>query len=152
MTGLTVSGCALPVAIPGMGDEVPTGTIVHAVGSPFSSEMDVEDWRRAKSALDTALDPQGNGAKVAWDNPRSGAKGAFVPLAQPFPKDDGICRAFSARVEVQGHAPRSLKSSACRRNGGEWIVGRIVPMADEKADLRKPAAKLAERDSATHFN
>lgn len=147
-----MAGCALPVSMPGMGDEVSTGTIKPTVVSPFSAEMDVEDWRRAKSALETALDPQGNGAKVAWDNPQTGAKGAFVPLAQPYPKEDGICRAFTARVEVQGRAPRMLKSSACRRNGGDWIVGNVVPIADRNAASRKPAEKLAERDMATHLD
>ena len=63
-----------------------------------------EDWRRAKSALDTALDPQGNGASVAWDNPTSGAKGSFLPLAQPYPKDDGICRPFAAHLALKGGA------------------------------------------------
>ncbi len=135
--GPTLSACSMSVPVPGLGaDDGATGTIKTASASPFSAEMDAEDWRRAKSALDTALDPQGNGAKVAWDNPKSGAKGAFVPLAQPYPKDDGICRAFSAHVEITGHPSRDLQSSACRRNGGEWIVGQItaVKARSESAD------------------
>jgi surface antigen len=114
--------------------------------------MDGEDWRRAKSALDTALDPQGNGAQVTWDNPKSGAKGTFVPLAQPYPKDDGICRAFTARVDVQGRGSNVLRSSACRRNGGEWIVGKVTPLGSGPNRSPHPLRNLAERDTSTHLN
>lgn len=147
-SSLTASGCSMSIPVPGLGLDEPTGTIKPAQASPFSAEMDVEDWRRAKSALDTALDPQGNGAKVAWENPLSGAKGAFVPLAQPFPKDDGICRAFTARVEIQGHGARMLRSSACRRNGGEWIVGRIVAAPAEAGSALNGRTSLPNEESA----
>lgn len=151
MGGALASACSMPV--PGLSlDEGPTGAIKSPVTSPFSAEMDGEDWRRAKSALDTALDPQGNGAKVAWDNPQSGAKGAFIPLAQPYPKDDGICRAFTARIETKGRDARSLRSSACRRNGGDWIVGKITPVSDKGETLAGRAENLAERDTGTHLN
>lgn len=147
-----LSACSLSVPMPGLGsDEASTGSIKPAVVSPFSAEMDAEDWRRAKSALDTALDPQGNGAKVAWDNPTSGAKGSFVPLAQPFPKDDGICRAFTALVEIQGKGTRASRSSACRRNGGEWIVGQVKPIIEKFAVATPKARNLAERDTGTQL-
>ena len=154
VTSLILSACSLPVSVPGMSlDDTTTGSIRPVNGSPFSKDMDAEDWRRAKSALDTALDPQGNGAKVAWENPMSGAKGAFTPLAQPYPKDDGICRAFTASVEIQGRGAQALRSSACRRNGEEWIVGRIsnVTMTHSGPKAQAPE-NLAERDIATHLN
>lgn len=147
-----LSACSLSVPLPGLGSsDGETGSIKPAAVSPFSAEMDVEDWRRAKSALDTALDPQGNGAKVAWDNPTSGAKGSFVPLAQPFPKGDGICRAFTARVEIQGKGTRESRSSACRRNGGEWIVGQVSAVSDKAAESPTKLRNLAERDTGTQF-
>jgi surface antigen len=150
ITGALLSACSLSVPVPGAGlDDTATGTIKH-VGSPFSAEMDAEDWRRAKSAMDTALDPQGNGARVAWENPLSGAKGAFVPLAQPYPNDDGICRAFTADVEIKGRSPQVLRSAACRRNGGEWIVGRIASVKPSKE--AHGGENLAERDNDTHLN
>ena len=47
-----------------------------------------------QGALALALDPQGNGAAVAWDNPDTGLKGGFTPVGRPFVKGDAICRAF----------------------------------------------------------
>jgi hypothetical protein len=46
--------------------------------SSLASLLDAEDWRRAKAALSTALDPQGNGSLVGWDNPDSGNKGRLI--------------------------------------------------------------------------
>ena len=150
------TGCSLTVPLPGLGsDTTPTGSIKAASGSPFASEMDAEDWRRAKSAMETALDPQGNGASVGWSNPQSGAKGAFVPLAQPYPKDDGICRAFSAVLEFKGNMGRKLRSSACRRNGGDWVVGAVTPMANAAnahyPHLPQKSGNLAERETDTQL-
>jgi surface antigen len=33
-----------------------------------------------------ALDPQGSGSPVTWDNPDTGFKGTFTPVGQPFVK------------------------------------------------------------------
>jgi surface antigen len=146
-------GCSISVPMPGLGsDDLPTGSIKPvSATAPFVSEMDAEDWRRAKSALETALDPQGNGASVVWSNPQSGAKGNFVPLAQPYPKDDGICRAFTAVVEVKGQTARTLRSSACRRNGGEWVINKVTPVQRALAALPRKNSNLAERDTDTQF-
>jgi surface antigen len=147
------AGCSLSVPMNGgLTDETPTGTI-RKTGpvSPFSSQMDTEDWRRAKSALDTALDPQGNGASVAWGNPKSGAKGSFVPLAQVYPKGDGICRPFAAHVAMKGEAETVLHSEACRVNSGDWVVGKITPAPASKDVAPKKVDKLAERDTGTQL-
>ena len=152
LCALATCGCSLTVPMPGLGgDDLPTGSIKVKSGSPFASEMDAEDWRRAKSALDTALDPQGNGASVAWSNPETGTKGSFVPLAQPFPKDDGICRSFAVVLELKGQVGRSLRSSACRRNGGDWTVGKVTPAKPAVATKPQKNTNLAERDLGTHL-
>ncbi len=76
--------------------------------------------------MSVALDPQGNGAAVNWDNPRSGAKGVFTPVGDARPSDDRICRAFLA--EIGGAAPaQSLQGVACRDKSGEWSVGEVKP-------------------------
>lgn len=143
--GLGLAGCSLSIPLPGIStDDSPTGSIKTSNPSPFSAEMDGEDWRRAKSALETALDPQGNGARVAWENPQSGAKGSFAPMAQPFPKDDGICRLFQAQVALKGRSENRMRSMACRRNGGDWVVGRVTTLASQAdAGPLPPARKLA---------
>jgi surface antigen len=106
-----------------------TGSIKTA--NPIASEMDIEDWRRAKGALGLALDPQGNGAPVNWDNPKSGAKGAFTPVGPAKAVDDRICRSFQA--SVGGSLPeRALKGSACRSKDGEWMIGQIAPLTSPR--------------------
>jgi surface antigen len=124
---IALGACATAIPLPsfmGVGNDV-TGSIPppSAALSPF---LDQEDWRRAKGALGIALDPQGNGAAVAWENPRSGARGSFTPVADAKAVDDKICRAFLA--EVGGAAPaRSLQGAACRDKAGEWTLGDVKP-------------------------
>ncbi len=103
-----------------------TGTLVAKASSALSPELGAEDWRRAKGALAVALDPQGNGASVSWDNPDSGFKGAFTPVGHPFVKGDEICRAFVAAL---GRAGRNaaLEGTACRLSGAEWAIKAVKP-------------------------
>jgi surface antigen len=147
--GFALMGCSLTVPMGAAVDNTATGSIKS--GSPFSAEMDGEDWRRAKSALDTALDPQGNGAAVAWDNPGSGAKGSFVPLGQVYPKGDGICRPFAAHLQLKGQPEAVLHSSACRVNSGDWVVGHVDAASPGPTGAPKKSDNLAERDTGTHL-
>lgn len=103
-----------------------TGSIAPKTASPLSAELGPEDWRRAKGALAVALDPQGNGSSVAWDNPETDMKGSFVPVGQPFVKTDEVCRAFLASVVGQS-ATSSLQGTACRPSGGEWDIKDVKP-------------------------
>ncbi|MFN3889070.1 MAG: RT0821/Lpp0805 family surface protein [Beijerinckiaceae bacterium] len=127
-----LGGCSAAIPLPafvGSKQDV-TGSITPA--NPISSAMDAEDWRRAKGALGLALDPQGNGEAVSWDNPKSGARGAFTPVGPARPVDDRICRSFVA--SVGGSLPqKSLQGSACRGKDGEWMIGEIAPPAGAKA-------------------
>lgn len=73
-----------------------------------------------------ALDPQGNGARVAWENPQSGVKGVFTPVGDARPSDDKLCRAFLA--DIGGAVPaQNLQGVACREKNGEWTVGEVKP-------------------------
>ena len=121
---LWLGGCSIPLpSLLGYGDE--TGSISQSV-SPLSSALDVEDWRRAKSALSVALDPQGSGAPVKWDNPESGMKGSFIPAGDAFPSDKKICRAFVA--EIGGSAPeQNLRGMGCRDKSGDWTIADVKP-------------------------
>ncbi|MFO1167899.1 MAG: RT0821/Lpp0805 family surface protein [Rhodoblastus sp.] len=131
-----MGGCSLSVpmvnsaAVAGV-DREPTGSIkkVSATeqASPLSHNLDIEDWRRARAALGTALDPQGNGATVAWDNPQSGRKGTFIPVAAPYPVDGQVCRAFIAKLD-SGEAKEVVQGSACRTGGtDDWTVKDVKP-------------------------
>lgn len=123
---LGLGGCATSIPLPAfISPEDVTGSI-RAPVSPLSSALDSEDWRRAKSALAVALDPQGNGAPVSWDNPASGAKGSFKPLAPPYAQEALICRAFEA--DMGGKLPaRQVTGLGCRDKSGEWAISQIRP-------------------------
>lgn len=99
------------------------------VVSPLSRHLDVEDWRRARAAMGTALDPQGNGATVAWDNPQSGRKGSFTPVAAPYPVEGQVCRAFVARIEAGDR--EQMQGAACRVAGtDDWDVKEVRPFKE----------------------
>jgi surface antigen len=73
------------------------------------------------------LDPQGNGAPVSWDNPASGAKGSFRPVALAYAQDTLICRSFEA--EIGGKVPgRQVAGLGCRDKSGEWEVSQVRPL------------------------
>ena len=122
--GLSVGACSVSFPMSGfVADDTPTGSI-NKPSAALSPALDKEDWRRASAALAVALDPQGNGADVTWDNPQSGARGSFVALAPPFLQNDRICRAFKARVSAS-RADRRLGGSACRNADGEWVMAEV---------------------------
>lgn len=127
LAALACGGCSVSMPMGGLGfDAETTGSLKPKPVSPLSSELDVEDWRRAKSAMATALDPVGSGTAVAWDNPDSGLKGSIVPVGSPFVKADEICRAFVATITARG-ASRSLQATGCRISGTEWAVKDVKP-------------------------
>ena len=131
---LCLAGCSAAIPLPsfiGSRDDV-TGSIKPV--NPLSANMDIEDWRRARGAMGIALDPQGNGEAVAWDNPKSGAKGGFTPVGPAKPVDERICRSFIATLG--GSLPQSsLQGSACRSKDGDWSVGEVAPWtANGKSD------------------
>jgi surface antigen len=126
LTALALSGCSvsMPLSPFGKNSEDVTGSI--AKSNPLSRALDSEDWRRAKAALSTALDPQGNGETVNWDNPETGAKGSFVAVAHAYPSDYGICRAFISNISAK-EASESLQGTACRDKLGEWSLSDVRP-------------------------
>lgn len=104
-----------------------TGSIGGDFRSPLSSDLSAEDWRRARGALAVAVDPQGNGSSVSWDNPESGLRGTFVPVGSPFVQSDIVCRAFVATLKGAGDEPLSLQGTACRAEPDEWDVSGVKP-------------------------
>lgn len=121
------AGCS--VAGPGLSDDdgpVATGSIARVDVSPLSPDLGQEDWRRAKGSLAIALDPQGNGSAVKWDNPDSEVSGTFTPVAQPYVRANEICRAFLATIAFPGRTS-SLQGTACRLSGDEWRLQDVKP-------------------------
>jgi len=127
LLSLSTGGCSLSYGIVGLQEDEPevTGAIALRAVATLSPDLDEEDWRRAKAALGVALDPQGPGTQVSWDNPGSGAKGSFTPMGAPFVRDDDICRSFLARLATRSAS--ALQGVACRPSGGEWVLKEIKP-------------------------
>lgn len=139
LLALSSAGCSISFPILGLSSKaddelaMTTSSTLPARGSlkpsalsALSSELGPEDLRRADGAMALALDPQGNGAPVAWDNPQSGMKGSFTPVGGPFLRSDEVCRAFIASVQTQ-NSPVRLQGTACRPSGGEWAVTETQP-------------------------
>lgn len=124
---------ACSFAVPGFPDDraETTGSIGRIATSPLSPDLGQEDWRRAKGALAIALDPQGSGAEVKWDNPDTEASGTFTPVGQPFVKADEVCRVFLATLTLPGRSS-TLQGTACRPSAEEWRINDVRPW-------RKPA-------------
>jgi len=133
MIALSAGACSFSFGVVGLDEKdaepVATGSIGPKAPSALSAELDDEDWRRAKAALAVALDPQGPGTQVSWDNPASHRKGTFTPTSAPFVKDDQICRSFSAHLT--GASPAALQGTACRPSGGEWALREVKPVKGE---------------------
>ncbi len=92
----------------------------------LSDHLGPEDIRRATGAMALALDPQGNGSPVGWDNSESRSSGRFTPVGGPFLRDDDVCRAFLSSITtvMDKHA---LQGTACRPSGGEWSIRELKP-------------------------
>ena len=148
VVGLTVllglSGCGLPIitfqgeeiAEAGTGksggaqakavlpeDPVSTGSIdKRPLG--FGHDLGAEDWRRASAALAVALDPQGNGRPVKWDNPETTLRGSVNPTGLPYVSNDLVCRDFLASVITPAKS-RFVRGTGCKPSGGEWTLTRV---------------------------
>jgi surface antigen len=119
--GVSQAGCSIAIG-PLLGDSETTGSSKAA--EPISNALDGEDWRRARAAMAVALDRNGDGAVVHWDNPMTQANGAFTPIGEVYSAHGRICRSFTADITTQA-AGQHLQGEACRGSAGEWTVSMI---------------------------
>lgn len=104
-----------------------TGSIAPAAPvSPLSPALEREDWRRARAAMAVALDPQGAGTAVNWDNPETRHRGTFTADGKPFVEANEICRAFDARL-VLADRILELQGTACRLAADDWEIRKLEP-------------------------
>jgi surface antigen len=147
----SLAACAVATPLGEGIDSKATGSISapapRADASPrLLAWLDNEDRRRALGALAIALDPQGNGAAVRWDNPVSKAHGQITPIGYAFPAKDLICRRFSARFDTAA-GDRVEEGSACRDKNAEWTIAELGPAKagpePAKAGLQPAKAEAA---------
>jgi surface antigen len=146
---LSAGACSLTYSFASLDADEPETTASIApktAVSPLSPDLNEEDWRRAKAAMGVALDPQGAGTQVSWDNPETSRKGAFTPSGAPFVKNDDICRSFSAQVheKVPTAPTKTLQGTACRPSGGEWAITELKPADGKPTDAKAPDTKPAK--------
>lgn len=130
LAACSLGGCSVAVPMSSSsalwkGPDDTTGSIRKAAPT-LSRTLDAEDTRRAVAAMSTALDPQGSGASVNWDNPQSGARGSFTPVGQAYPLDGKVCRAFLADVAASD-SQEKLQGAACREKSSEWALTEVKP-------------------------
>lgn len=120
-------GCSLTMHLASFQNDPETTATVQRAPSPLDPSLDDEDWRRAQAALSLAVDPQGSGQPVNWDNPSTKRKGSFAAAGNLVLVENTVCRPFNATVVQMGSAPREVKHSgqACRVGPGEWAMRQI---------------------------
>jgi len=140
LLAFALSGCSLTMHLASLqSDPEETTATVSKPVSPLDPSLDTEDWRRAQAALNLAVDPQGSGQPVNWDNPTTKRKGSFTQAGKLVLVENTVCRPFTATlVQVTvGQAPKETKHSgqACRVGPGEWAL-RIAPEAETTAKIK----------------
>jgi hypothetical protein len=132
---LMSAGCSLTMNIPGFGgaEEETTASIAPPQAAVFAIPLDDEDWRRANAALSLAVDPQGAGLPVNWDNPASRKSGRFEPSGALALVGDTVCRPFRAKVIQNPHEKLVAREvmhegQACRTGPGEWAMRDVKPI------------------------
>ncbi len=129
LAGPMLGGCSFSTATlaPEPPEEV-TGSIAPApVAQTLFHDLGPEEVRRSRAALAVALDPQGNGQPVKWDNPESRMRGEIAPGGPPFVEANEICRTFSAILQAPEAATKRVVGSACRLSGDGWILRKLQP-------------------------
>lgn len=120
---LALGACSWTVPIASLQpDPETTGSISRAGAANAVFPLDGEDWRRAQSALSLAVDPQGPGLPVNWDNPASKKRGSFVQAGNVALAEKTVCRPFLATIFSNAASPTKLSGQACRVGPGEWSV------------------------------
>ena len=132
LLALGLGGCSISTHIASLQLEPEmTASIAGRPGSPLGANLDEEDGRRAQSALSLAIDPQGSGQPVNWDNPSTRRRGSFVPSGNMVIIADTVCRPFTALMVDGGPEAKEtrqegketrLEGMACRTGPGEWVI------------------------------
>ena len=131
LAGLS-SACSLSMHLASMKAEPEFTATLGKGPSPLSERLDEEDWRRAQSALSLAVDPQGSGQPVNWDNPGSKRRGSFAPSGALVLVGSTVCRPFTATVQdpLDTKSPGDTRHEgrACRVGPGEWALQDVKPL------------------------
>ncbi len=116
-----------------------TGSIARP-SLTFGADLNGEDWRRAQGALSLALDPQGNGRPVKWDNPDFGDAWLGQPDRPALRRRGPDLPEFPRLGHRLGAQPLRARHRL-QAPGGEWSLKRVHTAA---APARMPGEKGSE--------
>jgi surface antigen len=127
LAGPMLGGCSFSIAsLKAEAPEEVTGSITPApTVQILFPDLGPEEVRRSRAALAVALDPQGNGHPVKWDNPESGMRGEIAAGGPPFVESDEICRAFSASLQTKPGGTKRAEGRACKISADEWVLRKL---------------------------
>lgn len=139
LAGLS-GGCGLSMTIASLQIDEETTASVPRSASPLDPSLDEEDWRRAQAALSLAVDPQGAGLPVNWDNPSTKRKGSFAASGNMVLVDNTICRPFTATLVQAGTTVRETRHAgqACRTGPGEWAMKSTQALSETTGKIGAP--------------
>lgn len=145
LVALGTAGCSLSMKLPSFQSEPEMTASVTPATVPLSPNLDAEDWRRAQAAFSLAVDPQGSGQVVNWENPATKRKGSFIPAGNLVLAEDTVCRPFRATlVEQTNGKPVETHhiGRACRTGPGEWAMREVAPEGAATASVGAGKAPL----------
>lgn len=125
LLALSLGGCSISTHIASLQLEPEMTASISRPASPLGDSLDEEDQRRAQSALSLAIDPQGSGQPVNWDNPTTRRRGSFVPSGNMIIVADTVCRPFNATQSDSSGKEIRQEGQACRLGPGEWRISDI---------------------------
>jgi len=77
-------------------------------------------------AIQSALEWHVSNTSIAWSDPSGEASGTIEPVLTEHSPTQGWCREFRERMQVAGRH-YDLVGTACRGQGGTWLVREITP-------------------------
>jgi hypothetical protein len=84
------------------------------------------DLAYARAAASEVLRRGKKDASLAWENPKSGARGTVTPIASAHTDGGHTCQNFLASY-VNGSDEAWLEGEACKQREGAWEVRSLKP-------------------------
>jgi hypothetical protein len=104
-----------------------TGSITPPPGTKEEGALPPDaDLVYARAAAGEVLRRGDKDGSIAWENPRTGARGTVTPIATAYTQDGRTCRDFLASY-VSGSAQAWLQGEACKHQKGAWEVRTLKP-------------------------
>jgi surface antigen len=104
-----------------------TGSITPPPGAKEGAELPPgADLTYARIAASEMLRRGQKDASLAWEDPRTGARGTVTPIATAYTQDGHTCHDFLASY-VTGSSQAWLQGAACKQQKGAWEVRSLKP-------------------------